>query len=430
MSDHKNKTEVQTNRQEQKRVDQVATKVKVGDLDRSDLRFFHRDKKYLGEEQLKQILASIHHEGLQVPIEFYRDGDRKVLVKGHLRVAAYHLLARKGTPGFLLENEIDAIEVRTSDTKDLLVRSILDNTVRRSLDQVDRIRAARALYEANVPESRAAVALGVSLQSYRRDLLIAGDRWMFDHVVRDNINPTAAAKILKAIEDAQQTAKRADFRDGIQAELDQWIERKRTAIEQKDRELKLKGKRQGLSAADKVIKRYVTNELADHWVELILQGQPLDDDAEWAFRVDLDPDKDLLEIGGVRLNLAKDPVRKLVDVASKLSQLVTELSPILQKRYSDEQRGVQSPGKAVIRDIDFLRKLGLTAYVEKYEVEQRELAEAGAEDQADPALNHVEARSERDLAEEVEIPIDPSTSTPPGQVHEAQPDEEEGEAAR
>ena len=145
-----------------------------------------------------------------------------------------------------------------------------------------------------------------------------------------------------------------DFRDGIQAELDQWIERKRTAIEQKDRELKLKGKRQGLSAADKVIKRYVTNELADHWVELILQGQPLDDDAEWAFRVDLDPDKDLLEIGGVRLNLAKDPVRKLVDVASKLSQLVTELSPILQKRYSDEQRWVQSPGKAVIRDIDFL----------------------------------------------------------------------------
>ena len=106
----------------------------------------------------------------------------------------------------------------------------------------------------------------------------------------------------------------------------------------------------------------------------------------------------------MRLNLAKDPVRKLVDVASKLSQLVTELSPILQKRYSDEQRGVQSPGKAVIRDIDFLRKLGLTAYVEEYEVEQRELAEAGAEDQADPALNHVEARSERDLAEEVEIP--------------------------
>ena len=84
----------------------------------------------------------------------------------------------------------------------------------------------------------------------------------------------------------------------------------------------------------------------------------------------------------------------------------------------------------MIRDIDFLRKLGLTAYVEEYEVEQRELAEAGAEDQADPALNHVEARSERDLAEEVEIPIDPSTSTPPGQVHEAQPDEDEGEAAR
>ena len=139
MLERKNKTELQTSRQEQKRVDQVATKVKVGDLDRSDLRFFHRDKKYLGEEQLKQLLASIHHEGLQVPIEFYRDGDRKVLVKGHLRVAAYHLLARKGTPGFSLENEIDAIEVRTSDTKDLLVRSISDNTVRRSLDQVDRI---------------------------------------------------------------------------------------------------------------------------------------------------------------------------------------------------------------------------------------------------------------------------------------------------
>ena len=106
--------------------------------------------------------------------------------------------------------------------------------------------------------------------------------------------------------------------------------------------VKLKGKRQGLGAADKVIKRYVTNELADHWVELILQGQPLDDDAEWAFRVDLDPDKDLLEIGGVRLNLAKDPVRKLVDVASKLSQLVTELSQS-SRRGIQTSRGGSSP---------------------------------------------------------------------------------------
>ena len=42
----------------------------------------------------------------------------------------------------------------------------------------------------------------------------------------------------------------------------------------------------------------------------------------------------------------------------------------------------------------------------------------------------LEARSERDLAEEVGNPHRPSTSTPPGQVHEAQPDEEKEETAR
>ena len=70
MSDHKNKTEVQTNRQEQKRVDQVATKVKVGDLDRFDLRFFHRDKKYLGEEQLSRSSRASTTRACKSPSSF------------------------------------------------------------------------------------------------------------------------------------------------------------------------------------------------------------------------------------------------------------------------------------------------------------------------------------------------------------------------
>ena len=63
--------------------------------------------------------------------------------------------------------KIPAIEVSKAPTADLVVRSVMDNCQRKTLDNVDRIRAALALHRSRVEDKRAAVALGVSEQSYR-----------------------------------------------------------------------------------------------------------------------------------------------------------------------------------------------------------------------------------------------------------------------
>jgi hypothetical protein len=350
---------------------------------------------------------------MQVPIEFVQDGDRKVLVKGFRRVAAWVILARKGVPGFGADQKLEAIEVLETDPRELLVRSILDNSVRKSLDQVDRIRASRALFLALVPEARAAAALGISVQSYKRDLLIAEHPWMFEHVDANQINPTPAATILRAILDAETDHPGSGGR--VRQELGLWIEEKAAEIRRRDKVLKLKkGRGKGLSEADKQVKRYLSNQLAEHWADLIRQGASLDDDAEWTFQADLDPEKDLLQIGGVRLNLAKDPVRKLAEVATKLSRLAQEIGPVLVKRYRDEQQRARPAGKAVIRDLGYLRALGLDDLAAEYEREQRELAAGDSDGGADPDFDRETPRPERDLATEVEG------------IVEAEADDEEG----
>ena len=381
--------------------EQITRRVRLDQLDRGELKYFLRDVKYLQEDNLKDLLPSIQHEGLQVPIEYFQDEARKVLVKGHRRVAACVILARKGAPGFREDMELDAIEVLETDPRELLVRCVLDNSVRKNLDQVDRIRAARQLFLTGVPETRAAEALGISVQSYKRDLSIAESRWMFQHVVANNISPTPAATILRAIAEADKEYPM--IRVQVQKELDQWIEAKRQWIERKDKILQAKrGKGKGLSEADKQVKRYLSNQLAEHWANLIRQGASLDEDTEWTFQADLDLEKEQLQIGSVRLDLAKDPARKLAEVASKLSQLAKDLGPFLQKRYREEQlQQKRSSGRTIVRDMQYLKDLGLDSLASEFE---QELADAAPEGEEAPDFDRNEPRPEHDLATQVDPP--------------------------
>ena len=401
--------------------EQRATRIRLDQFDRSDLRFFLREPKHLQEEHLKDLLPSVQHEGLQAPVEFFQDGPRKVLVKGHRRVAACIILCKKGAPGFLADMELDAIEVLETDPRELLVRCVLDNSVRKNLDQVDRIRVARSLFLAGVSEARGAEALGISVQSYKRDLSIAECPWIFNHVVANNISPTPAATILRAVADAAEEY--PDILEQVQEDLDQWIKAKRRWIDRRDKVLKAKkGRGKGLSEADRQVKRYLSNQLTEHWAELIRRGEPLDDTAEWTFQVDLDPDKDLLQIGGVRLNLAKDPARKLAEVASKLSQLAKDIGPFLQKRFQEEQLQRQrSTGRTVVRDTQYLRDLGLACLASQFE---EELSESEPDGEEDPDFDRNEPRPEHDLADDVDAPDGPLGADP-----EADPSRDE-EATR
>ena len=402
--------------------EQRATRIRLNEIDRSNLQFSCRDSKYLAEQYLDDLIASLQKEGMQVPVEFVRLGGKIVLTKGHRRVAACVVLARKQAPRFRDDMELDAIEVLETDPTELLVRSILDNAIRKSLDQVERIRAARNLFRAGVHEGRAAEALGVSVQSYKRDLLIAGDAWMFEHVVANHINPTAATIILKAMHEVASNDPQGFQR--ARDELDRWVAAKAAELERKDKILQAKrGKGKGLSEADKQVRRYLSNQLAEHWAGLIRQGASLDEDTEWTFQADLDLEKEQLQIGSVRLDLAKDPVRKLAEVASKLSQLAKEIGPILKRRHAEGQRP-RSTGKTVVRDVEYLKGLGLNDLADQWKKEQDALLEATPSGPPDPGFDGERPRTEDDLASEVDVPdagVQPDADAHPAPDGEATP---------
>jgi ParB-like chromosome segregation protein Spo0J len=120
--------------------------------------FCHRGPNGLDEEHVADLFESLIMEGLQVPVEFTTDpDDRKVLTKGHRRVTACRILARRNTPNFTLDMKVPAIEVLQAPTTDLVVRSVMDNCQRQTLDNVDRIRAALALHQNRVEDTHSSI---------------------------------------------------------------------------------------------------------------------------------------------------------------------------------------------------------------------------------------------------------------------------------
>jgi ParB-like chromosome segregation protein Spo0J len=308
-------------------------------------RFCHRNQDALKADSLKSLMDSLITEGMQVPIEGYFDKQgRFVVVKGHRRVSSLLLLVQKNTPSFTADMEVDAIELENYTQQDLLVRSIADNEVRLNLDRTGRIRAAKKLHDAGVEESRAAAALGVSVKTYQRDLLIAKHNWMFEHVMDGNIDATAAIKLLEAAEKHNRI-------DLVKEDLNAWVADHKSELRKKEKLLKLQGRKE-MSPAEKQVKNFLKAHILDHWLDLIAKGQRFDEDAEWDFAASLDLDKRKVQIGSINLDLDKDPPEKIAKVASKLSYLCKQMAPFVKKRVSQESSTASTEEAAY--DLDYL----------------------------------------------------------------------------
>jgi ParB-like chromosome segregation protein Spo0J len=117
-------------------------------------------------------MESIKVEGLKNPPEVFTDKDgQMVLVTGHRRVTSVRLLADDGVEGFTPDMVIDVSELVGSTDQDLLVWSVADNENRLNLTPLERVAVSRKFLTGGIPDERAAIALGVSVKTYRRDLI-------------------------------------------------------------------------------------------------------------------------------------------------------------------------------------------------------------------------------------------------------------------
>jgi ParB-like chromosome segregation protein Spo0J len=370
------------------------TKVHLNELVIDPERFCHRKKEALTEANLKELMDSLVLEGLQVPIEYYVHGPgRKVLIKGHRRISACQILAGKNTPGFTADMELEAIEVQGASTEDLLIRSVADNEIRRNLDRVDRIKVARKLSAAGVQNERAAKALGISVKSYERDLLIATHPWMLQHVEDESVPPTAAYQLLL---EAGNTHRLKELKE----DLDIWVNDKKKLIREKEKLRKLKENKE-LRPAEKMVKNHLTGTLLQHWIDLLKAKKRFDEDATWHFPAGIEKESGQLHISTVKLDLNKAEPERIAKVASKLSQLAKELKPHIRRRYEQQRQQGAQVGGDELYDLDYLREMGLEDVAEEIEDQIEQQTQADGEE--DPSRDNPNERQEADLADQVKL---------------------------
>lgn len=301
-------------------------RIKLSDIREDRELYCHRDAASLEPNSIKLFAEQILREGLQTLLEVtVRDGVT-TLIKGHRRVAALKELARTNQHGYSLDMEVPAFRVVDADLVTLLVRSVSDNENRKNYDAHERIRAAKTMYDHGAPTPRAASAMGISVSSFERALLIAQHTWMFELIAKKCVDPTPAYTLLAAATKAKRLEDLQRFLGRWIAIQDRKIQAKRVAKAEVGKEL---------SAAESSVKRYMQTYLWRAWTRQLKAGEELQYDAKWRFGAELDPETRRLSIASLNLNLARASHADVADIRSKLAALVEDLRTIRGDRQAD-----------------------------------------------------------------------------------------------
>jgi ParB-like chromosome segregation protein Spo0J len=357
--------------------------------------YCHRDAKDLEPEPLAPLSDSIAREGLQTPIEVVRREGQVLLVKGHRRVQALRCLAERGQEGFTHDMEVPALEVLGASNQDLLLRSVLDNEVRRNFTPTERIEVARKFDEAGVSRERAASALGVNVLTYDKDLALARNPWMLKLVLEECVGATHAARLL-------QEAARADRLRDLEDDLTQWVALQKRRLDEEERSrTEVTGK--GLNATERKVRRYLNNHLVEHWCSCLRKKERLSEAPEKGFHAWIDPRSRRLRIEKLDLDTQEANLLTVARVIATLGTVKDGLARIARLRHEIEGKagsGSIGAGQPGGYDVSALRDLGLNDLADEIERLQGEEQGPASEDFLPEGPDEVE--DEPDEAEEDE----------------------------
>ena len=415
-------------------------KLRLSDIKVEKQVFCHRLGKYDNPKNraFATFVDQIKRDGcIQVPLEVVRSSDRSAdrkwtLIRGHRRVAACLYLAGQNQPGFAADMELEAYEVFDADDKDLLIRSVSDNENRRNLTRAERIQAAYRMVQGRVPVPRAANALGVSEQTFGRDLVIAENDWMFRHFQRGDIKATDASELLKtAIEgDLEAPLPAGQSRlESLRLDFGRWVDQQRKDIDELDARRQAAGKK-ALRPADKAVHKRLPRFLVQHWLALLKHGRRFagQEDADWTYSVTLE--KDTLRIPSVRLDVKKDNPEKLAKVLAAIASVPEVILPALQLRRDESNQLLTDVD--ISKGIDLLRTHGLERLAGQIEESRKHRLEAARSHQEARATDGEPApsadqppRTEADIRAEIDTEEEDEVAVPDEEDFEEE-DEDEG----
>ncbi len=286
--------------------------------------YCHRDPDYLKDENLLPLAENIVAEGLQTPLLLKESGSNElgemqfVLLGGHRRLGAIGLAIKRKLDAKRIHEdmEIPAIIVTPDDgqaetdfAKDVMVKSIGDNSNRRDLTEDERTRIVKKCRDLGIPDPRAASAMGLSESQYRRLAAVVETEWLLENVKQKNISMSHAANLRMACKTSQQLQL---FRSGFEI----WKARMEPMLEQERANARNIGR--DLTGSANAIKKYLDAKLVKHWLKCIEENIDLDDASTFNFGVLVDASKGILTVPAITVNIREHRRNDLVKVINEL----------------------------------------------------------------------------------------------------------------
>lgn len=300
------------------------------DVDFDDWSF--RDPEELSDDQINPLAEDIALHGLTTPLLVARlPAGRFRLLNGHRRYKALSLLVRQQVEYFTADMKVRAqiIEEGASELA-MLSRAVSANVHQRTFSPLGRQKAVFRLKKLGMPNKEIARVVGVSESTVDRDLALAGNECMLEHVNEGNINGTDAATLVKVAEGNGRV-------DDLCEALAEFVGNTERAIEAEDRRRKAADE-EPLSKADKLPRRYLTAEQIRVWKTALEKGLPLGA-PEFRFRAQIKQEKGdrriIVDKLAVSLNelSAKDTAKLVV----RFADLVEALKPVVTEKAKAEE---------------------------------------------------------------------------------------------
>jgi ParB-like chromosome segregation protein Spo0J len=305
-------------------------------------------------ESLTDLLEDIKLHGMIEPVQVAKGPDGKWrIISGHRRIAVLYILARQGVPGFSEDMEVPVIEVQNASHLHLLVRSIATNELGERLDVKERLLAVKKLDADQATKKEMASCLKVSEKSIERDLRLARDERLLQHVMDDHLPPTAASALAEIAAKNKRLDEFLDYFDGF-------VSRKKKEIEDEDRHAKHEtGK--GLKPSQVLVANRLEPHVVRGWIDALAKGHPLTEEPDLGFQAAFDRKTGVATIK-VRLDATRAPVEHVARAASQISKVAKRMAAVAKTRH--ELEAPEGPQAALqdadsFLDLDLLTQFGL-----------------------------------------------------------------------
>ena len=315
----------------------------------------YRDESELDEGRLQPLAENLTTCGLNTPLLLQDRGDnRYLLLDGHRRFFALRSLVANGVQGFHAEMVVPANVIgRSASELDTVARAISANVQRQALSAEGRVRAAARLSRLGMAQSEIARCLAVSEATIARDLALAGNDRLMNHIRHHHIAATAAATLM-------QTATDADRVGDLMEALDNWLAETQAAIEA-EVERREASDEDPLSESQRWPQRFFSADLARSWKTALQSGGELGQPT-FRFRAMIREDRGrtLLQIDSLQRDVSDMSAAELAKVFQRTVDLADALQPLVVDKAKNELAGNElSAGATASKGEDRLASLGL-----------------------------------------------------------------------